>query len=224
MSWSDAAPAFAGKDARGEPLLGHRHAFVLPADDDNDGRLDHVVLYCCEGFGPQERRALAGLRRFWQLGGRPDLALLLANLGDPGALGGFDTGRDETPVLATSAVWCSRTPFVLVRYPKRHRDGAPKLRPDGTWVDGPDDQLRRELARRGLPKPRLVEPLPATRARGRDLRWLHFSRQRQSGGGRRSLPGAYGFRIEFPEPVTGPITLGYGAHLGLGQFVAAPQA
>ena len=29
------------------------------------------------------------------------------------------------------------------------------------------------------------------------------------------------FVIEFPEPVSGPLSLGYGAHFGLGLFVPA---
>ena len=221
MSWSDASPVFAGKDAEGLPLEGHRHAFLLPADDDDDGRIDHIVVCCREGFGPRERHALAAVRTLWQSGGRPDLRLVLTGMGEPHELGGLDRSRDEAPVLAEASAWTSRTPFVLVRHPKRHRDGRPKLRPDGTWVDGPEDQLQRELARRGLPQPLTLEPLPATRVRGRDLRWLHFRRERQSGGGRRGTPGAFGFRIAFAEPVRGPLALGYGSHFGLGQFVPA---
>jgi CRISPR-associated protein Csb2 len=224
MSWSDASPVFAGKNGEGAPLPGHQHAFILPADDDDDGRIDHIVVYCREGFGATERRALGGLRRLWQPGGRPDLSLILLNLGEPEDFGGFDAGRDESLSLAASRVWCSRTPFVLVRHPKRHRDGSPKLRPDATWIDGPEDQLRRELSLRGLPQPVAVEPVRGAFVRGRDLTWLHFRRQRQSGGGREGMPGAFGFRLEFEKPIAGPLALGYGAHFGLGQFVAAPSA
>ena len=41
---------------------------------------------------------------------------------------------------------------------------------------------------------------------------------RKSGDGRRSTATGYGFRVEFPEPVRGPIAVGYGAHFGLGVF------
>ena len=31
--------------------------------------------------------------------------------------------------------------------------------------------------------------------------------------------GGIGVRLTFPEEVRGPLTLGYGSHFGLGQFV-----
>jgi len=31
--------------------------------------------------------------------------------------------------------------------------------------------------------------------------------------------GGFGFRILFPEQITGPLALGYAAHLGMGSFV-----
>ena len=221
LSASDALPVFAGKDADGQPLSGHRHAFVLPADDDDDGRLDHIVVYCREGFGPTARRALSRVRRLWQAGGRPDVHLVLTSLGEPADTGGWRAENDETPLLSTSTLWCSRTPFVLVRHPKRRRDGAPKLREDGTWIDGPEDQLRRELTLRGWPTPQRVDLTRTTIARGRGWRWLHFRRHRKRGGGRLGVPVACGFRLQFAEPQTGPLALGYGAHFGLGQFVGS---
>ena len=38
------------------------------------------------------------------------------------------------------------------------------------------------------------------------------------GEGRRAGSVGYGFRIEFPESVQGPVALGYGAHFGMGGF------
>ena len=219
MSRSSAAPVFAGKDEDGEPLTGHQHAYILPADDDDDGRLDHIVVYCQGGFDAEARRTLGRVKRLWQGAEQPELGLLLTSLGDPRSLGGTRRERDETPLLATSRVWESRTPFVLVRHPKRCRDGTPKLHGDGTWIDGPEDQVRRELAARGLPELERIDPWPHTEARGHALRWLHFRRHRKAGHGRQGPPGAFGFRLTFAGPVTGPVALGYGAHFGLGQFL-----
>lgn len=58
------------------------------------------------------------------------------------------------------------------------------------------------------------------RASHKPIRWIEFRRERASGGGSRGSDRGYGFRLTFDEPVSGPITLGYGAHFGLGQFVA----
>ena len=50
--------------------------------------------------------------------------------------------------------------------------------------------------------------------------WLKFVRSRTQGGGKTATSQGYGFRLTFPHPVTGPITLGYGCHFGLGLFRA----
>ena len=50
---------------------------------------------------------------------------------------------------------------------------------------------------------------------------LAFARERRTGRGVLAGPTGYGFRVEFAEPVSGPVTAGYACHFGLGQFVAA---
>jgi len=220
MSRSDAAAVFAGKDAEGVPLQGHQHAYVLPADDDDDGRIDHITVYCAEGFDGEAQRALAGVNRLWQSSGRPDLQLVLIGLGEPQAYGGPDARAGQTPQLAGSRVWVSRTPFVLTRHPKLRKNGSPKLRADGTWIDGPEDQLRRALRQQGYPEPTALECLEQAVIRGKPVRWLSFARERRSGAGSRCSALGYGFRVAFAEQVTGPLALGYGCHFGLGQLVA----
>ena len=54
---------------------------------------------------------------------------------------------------------------------------------------------------------------------GRSVRWIEFRRERLFGGGSRGQGLGYGFAIEFPEPVSGPICLGYACHFGLGLFL-----
>jgi CRISPR-associated protein Csb2 len=56
---------------------------------------------------------------------------------------------------------------------------------------------------------------------GRSLAWRHFRQQRVFGNGRRGSDFGKGFEIEFAEPVSGPIALGYACHFGLGLFVPA---
>ncbi|HEX7843286.1 MAG TPA: hypothetical protein VF469_37700, partial [Kofleriaceae bacterium] len=61
----------------------------------------------------------------------------------------------------------------------------------------------------------LTPPRPAA-----PIEWQRFQRIRATGGGCRGSNAAFGFRLRFDRPVTGPIALGYAAHQGLGQFVA----
>ena len=47
-----------GKSDAGVVATGHGHAFYLPTDEDNDGRLDHLTLVASDGFGTDELRAI----------------------------------------------------------------------------------------------------------------------------------------------------------------------
>lgn len=218
---NDGVPSktFSGKSEDGQPLNGHQHAFFLPVDDDNDGRIESLVVYAPKGFSGLDQVAMGRLRKLWQHGGRPGLFPVLVGTGLPEDFGGLDTAKGQSPVLAEACIWESRTPFVLMRHPKVRRNGEPKLREDGTWIDGPEDQLRVEIDRRGLPHPENIEWLQHTKSRGKKLFWRSFARVR-SGGSGAFAGGGYGFRLVFPMPVRGPIALGYGCHFGLGQFTA----
>ncbi len=210
---------FSGKDAQGRPLNGHQHAFFLPLDDDGDGRIEGIIIYAPKGFSDLDQLAMARLRKLWQHGGRPGLYPLLVGMGQPEDFGGLDSGKSLTPILAKGSVWESRTPFVLTRHPKRRRNGEPRLKSDGLWIDGPEDQLRKELTQRDLPQPERVEWIGCTRSRGKKLFWNGFAKLRRDGHGS-FAGGAHGFQLTFSKPVSGPIALGYGCHYGLGQFRA----
>jgi CRISPR-associated protein Csb2 len=208
---------FSGKDENGRPLNGHQHAFFLPVDDDNDGRIEGVVVYAPHGFSELDQLALGRLRKLWQHDGRPGLFPVLVGMGQPRDFGSLEAREGLSPVLAEGRIWESCTPFVLVRHPKLSKAGKPKLREDDTWIDGPEDQLRGELTRRGLPKPESIEWLNHTVSRGKKVFWRSFARIRRGGSGAWA-GGGYGFRLVFPGPIRGPLALGYGCHFGLGQF------
>jgi CRISPR-associated protein Csb2 len=223
---------FSGKDSRGNPLEGHRHAYFLPTDEDGDGRLDHLTIIASMGFGKGELRAIDLLReiksREREQSGHPLRALLL----------GIGTLEDYHPdPLGPSKAWVSATPFVAPRFPKSNgtkRDAPELLACRASFVEA---TLREELARLQLRTPQLqtvsldqieVAPLQdkngVFRIHGRrgdpvSLRPIQFKRYRRkrndNGGSRRS--GA--FRINFPGPVLGPIALGHSSHFGLGLFV-----
>jgi CRISPR-associated protein Csb2 len=217
----NAAPVFSGKSDAGERLDDdHGHAHVLPESYGTRGRhnITHLTIHARAAFSSQEQAALRGLAKVWGQGGH-DVQLVFLGLGRPEDFGGPEGATGASPVLHASRVWVSRTPFVLTRHPKTNRRGEPKIGPDGLQVDGAEAQLRRELARQGLPAPSHVQPIGGTPLGGKLVAWRDFRRRRVSGDGAAAGHTGYGFRIEFLEPVRGPLVFGYGRHFGLGQFV-----
>jgi CRISPR-associated protein Csb2 len=206
------SPTLSGKAQDGTTLEGHGHTFYLPTDEDGDSRLDHLTLYARNGFDDREQAAIGELAMLNPGGGRPEICLVLL---------GLSCAQDfSVPVQKAARMWRSATPFLPSRHPKAYRDGRAKLRPSGIQVDGPEDQLRRELGLRDLPMPVSIERLDSCRLLGRQLRWLEFRRWRSKGRGPASGIG-FGFSIRFPREIRGPLALGYGCHFGLGLFVPA---
>ena len=196
-----ASPLFSGKRSDGTPLAEHLHAFFLPIDEDSDGKLDHLILYAADGFGSREQRALDVWRK---TRGPAGIELNVVWL-----------GVEEN--LPAARRWRSATPFVPTRHYKERgakRDRFPRQQLA-------EMNLREELARRGLPAPIRVEEVAELRLQGRPLAWRHFRQWRVLGEGRRGNDFGRGFEIECPEPVSGPLALGYACHFGLGLFVPA---
>jgi CRISPR-associated protein Csb2 len=208
------SPAFWGKDEQCRPSTGHQHAFFLPADEDGDGRLDHLTVFAPMGFNDLECQAIDRLRRLPFCDGDP-LQLLLIGLGRENDF--------RARLLEESTVWTSATPFVATRYPK--------LR--GTKRDRPEDYasprefarhvLRQELERRpDLPKVVSIEDEEVIGThRLRPIQFKRFRSKSSDDGGRR--PGG-GFRITFTTPVRGPLCLGHSCHFGLGLFLPSSLA
>jgi CRISPR-associated protein Csb2 len=213
---SDGHPVFSGYDAAGQVMRGahHEHAWFLPANDDSDGAIDHLLVYARGGFDLAALRALVGLRQLWGHG-LSAMNVTLVALGSPNDLGCLRrAARDtRTSQLGTATIWESLTPFIPPRHIKHRASGV---------RDAPHQQVARLLAQHGRP-PARIEPLApeqATPQRPRPIAWEHFQRRRTAGGGSRGTDQALGFRLTFDEPVIGPIALGYAAHQGLGQFIA----
>jgi len=214
-----ASPTLSGKQPNGEPLAGHAHAFFLPTDEDGDGALDHLTLYCAAGFGPQEQQALAALDQVYL----PDDRIQAVLERRPGAQ---PADFPAAPLLARSARWRSATPFVLTRHYKERGQKRDRFPPEQL----PETNLREEAARRGLPPITTLTPLEtgalwnhSTRqpTGPRPLYWAEFHQRRAFGEGRHGHDLGRGFEIEFAEAVGGPIALGYACHFGLGLFVPA---
>lgn len=172
----------------------HTHAFYLPWDSDGDGRLDRVLIQVPAGMDGEQRRVVEDLRRIWS-GGDGEWRLVLEGIG------GIEVAA---PLVGPSGVWESVTPYL---HPWHRKRGF-----------GPEDQIRRECRERGLPEPSAILPLEEVKVGHRPRRPIHFSRTRQ----RRGLvqPDRHGglWRLEFADPVTGPLALGFACHFGLGLF------
>ncbi|KUG21228.1 hypothetical protein ASZ90_009022 [hydrocarbon metagenome] len=195
------SPKFSGKGPDGKPLQGHQHVYVLPLDRDRDGWLDHLVIVCRVPFTRDEMIALDRFDKVWQPDGKPDIYFIP-----------LKWGRLEDLIESGATTrFTSATPFVP---PRHYRKGRGPLM---EWLAG---EVRREAVNHGLPEPIEVKPLEKLSVRGgRHIRWLEFRRNRKG-----DQPGmGYGFELVFAKPVNAPIALGYGAHLGLGQFIPAPE-
>jgi CRISPR-associated protein Csb2 len=144
--------------------------------------------------------------------------LLLQGMGRPEDFCGPEFGC--SPLLARSRTWISLTPFLPTRHAKVTRAGAAKRDGRGLQIGSPEHELRRLLQLGGFTEPAAVESVPFAEIGGRKTRWSSFCRTRSSGEGRRAGSAGYGFRIQFPEPVQGPVAVGYAAHFGMGMFVS----
>jgi CRISPR-associated protein Csb2 len=122
-------------------------------------------------------------------------------------------------LFGQSSEWASLTPFIPTRHPKKFRDGRPKLDESGLQIGSPEHDLRRLLKGYGFPDPDSIEEVLRYQVAGCHLHWLQFLQNRKTGNGRKAKNRfGTGFRIRFPQPVNGPIALGYGAHFSLGLF------
>jgi CRISPR-associated protein Csb2 len=194
-----------GKKADGVPLEGHAHAHYLPTDEDGDGRLDRITVYALRGFGSEDVAALGALRAIYRKGNRPEVRLVLAGTGAAEDFAGVGL------LFGPSRHWRSVTPFSLPRFATRGAGKPPRPR------DMPEEQFKRELRLRGLPKPVSVtavdEYVPGERL---PVRWLEFQTRRFKG---ETGYGLAGFEVEFVEDIAGPIALGFACHFGLGLFM-----
>lgn len=205
------------------PLMDrHRHAYYLPTDEDGDGRLDHLTIYCREPFTDREIDALRQIRRLWSA---PDGARGAAFEVELLTVGTYaDRDIPALPIFRPSRRWLSATPFLLTRHPKTYKDGRPKLDPAGRQVDGPEAQLRREWEwlHPGGARISTVRFLVCHEPHGgsRRVRWTEYRRWRETGRGP-AFAHPYGLEVVFDREVAGPIALGYASHYGLGLFIPA---
>lgn len=189
----------------------HPHAFWLPEDADNDGWIDHLVVFVASGMDRNIQSHLDRITRLW-LGLRQARP---APGDDPGvdewrlALEGFGCPEDfegGSLILASSRRWRSLTPFLAPGHLKKA---------------GYAGEVRRLLRRRGIAIDGvMVREIDEIEVGGTARMALNFRRFRTRGRERRHDSKGALLEIEFSEEVRGPLALGYASHFGLGMFGA----
>lgn len=194
-----ASPTFSGRSGDQPRDDQHRHAHYLSLPDADGPRIDRLIVWAPEGFGPGETQALASLTYLTVHDSHP-MQGLWESLPTALAALGTESNLDVNALIGPARAWRSITPFGLIRHPKQRK---------GELIDSPTDQVRRELARRGFPQPQRIEL-----ERGS---WHRF-RSHKAGQSRLERTSVFGVRLQFEEPVSGPIALGALSHFGLGLF------
>ncbi len=206
-------PVLRGCDADGKPLGNHQHAQFIPLDLDEDGRLDHMLIYAAAGLGPADLAVLRKVRRTWSKGIDDDIIVTCIGAGD------LDLFRHDlrtrsgqaVGVLGCGTVWESAAPLILPRHIKKNKHT-------------PEDQIRAEFDSRAWPQPREIafwskEELVAAG-------FYRFVRTRSQRDSKPQPPGTcpWGVTLTFEElfdaTERGPMAIGYGSHWGLGGFTA----
>ncbi|MDZ7830374.1 MAG: type I-U CRISPR-associated protein Csb2 [Desulfobacterales bacterium] len=189
---------FSGKDDSAAPLQDHGHAFFLPLDEDNDNRIDHLLIKVKNPFEESELLALDRLRSVWQSGGKPDVELILTEI-------------SESADFTRAKTWVSATPFVTARHYRKGR---------GSYEQWLTNEIMRECEFHNLPQPVNVNWIQWTLTGSHPVRWMQFMRGKK---GERPFRG-HGCILNFDTPVAGPFALGARCHFGLGMFQPMPDA
>ena len=178
----------------------HQHAFYLPFDANGDGRIDRLIVHVPAGMGLVERQILERLSRIWLAGGGGEWRLALEVIG---------SAKDGGQLMNRAMVWQSVTPYLHPWHVKK--------------TLGIEEQIRRECRQRHLPQPTAIERLEFIRIgrEARPRRPIHFRRFRSKHGLHQPDRRGSFWKLTFPEPVQGPLALGFGCHFGLGLF--APE-
>nr|WP_294544773.1 type I-U CRISPR-associated protein Csb2 [uncultured Rhodopila sp.] len=193
--------AFHGGPGRRE----HRHAYWLSEDRDGDGLIDHVTVHATSGLPRLLVAALAGAGSVW-LDRTATWELIPQTLGRPEAGG----------LLGPARIWRPATAYVTPRH--RMTDGGRERAGEDA-----ESQLRREMAERRMPIPVWIQWQDRIHLMRVGLAPTDFV----SVAGRQTAPAQALKRAPvmlFANPVTGPLSFGFGSHFGLGLMRPDPQS
>lgn len=210
------AVAFSGRSPSGAPLRRHEHAYLFCDAAGHDDAITHLYIWAGEDFDAQALFALTKLNKVWGHGG-PDVYLRLEGIGQAEVLA-------PAALLGPAREWTAYTPFISSRHAKTYRDGRAKHDPaNGLLIGSAPHELARLLALdkrfAGAAIRAVQDDHPFCYGTSRHAPGA-FRTARTDRGGTKGESHGWAFTIRFPQPVAGPIALGYGAHFGLGMFRA----
>ena len=197
---------FSGKDNNGDKLTGHKHAFYLPTYETQYDKIDHLTIIALNEFDKDELDVLFTLKRLYRYNST-DIHLVFQGCG---TLDNFS----DIPILKKSHKWISATPLILSRHIKyRGKKNNKRM------IDGPEEQIRNEIKKRYGKEYELKNIIidDSQSSVNNTVKPLDFFIWRKHGSMGSSK--TYKIQLEFQEKVSGPITLGYASHFGLGMFV-----
>jgi CRISPR-associated protein Csb2 len=182
----------------------HSHAFWLAEDADEDGLIDHVLLFAAAGLPGPLIPVLAE-------GGN----IRLADLGEWPLVPDWMGRRAPGALFGPARSWVTATAYVTAASLDNPRGRRQRK------SFGPRAQLQWEIRRRRLgAKLADLAITPSIVRRGVIIRAQDFSLKVRN---RSPLPDAMsvGAQICFDQSVWGPLAFGFGAHFGLGLFEPA---
>lgn len=187
---------------------GHDHAHWLWLA--HGGRLTDLVLWVPAGIDPDALPHLARPARVstredgYTPKGFVDFDLQLVGIGRPDQV-----ATELTAEGGGSRYWQSSTPYLLTKHMKPNRDLHALLQ----------DDIRSEWEYR-QPQGADIASVEAVNLQP-DVRSYRRYRWKETMSSRR--PG-FGLRVEFTDPISGPLNLGALSHFGFGQFRPASQS
>jgi CRISPR-associated protein Csb2 len=223
---------------------GHKHAYYLPEVNRATGKIEQIVVFSAPGFDARDLTALGKLSKVWG-DGNFEIITVLMSLGQ---VADFAAARQQSSpiaqVIGSSQRWQSLTPMVLPRHSKKRYIPDTQFLVDG--VEDQALRLLSQLPHLALPEmaiKREVLDHPGVSLRDRGL-WLAafdrdnnpivrvrtidegvtqyrsgaFQKSRYHGEGKKASDAGYWLELEFAQPQSGPIAIGYAAHFGLGVF------
>ncbi len=180
----------------------HQHAYWLPEDRDCDGLIDHLTVHVPAGFTRDAENLLVTPGPL--IVNRAGCFKLAAAEVSEALMGSSRAWVSVTPFFGPRHAWKERSQKNTARKPKRGREAA--------------QQLQFELSRlRGTKGGQL----PAAEIRSSQFvspPLAHRYQITQKRLGTLVDPVGGFFCVEFEAPVSGPLSVGLGAHFGLGRF------
>ena len=121
--------SLSGHESDGTPLRDNDHASWWPMDEDNDGFIDHVMVWSPSTFDTSDVDALRRVTRIRQRGGRPDLLVTPTFVGLDSMYSPWLPHKSGEEDRGLPTEFVSATPYFCPVHLSRGRNGSGRSRP-----------------------------------------------------------------------------------------------